>query len=146
MPSMKEILADKSSRAALIEDCTKLIDEEVQKKGGLSGMALKAGYAVVKGLKPGYIRDTTDGLIDSFAERLSPFVDEAKGKNMGVAAYFEQERSRVAEALLGVTDKRAESSSHKIVNSTYQKLRPTAKKHVEEAVPGVGRLFEKFCG
>jgi hypothetical protein len=33
-----------------------------------------------------------------------------------------------------------------MVKGTYLKLRPTAKKHVEEAVPGVGRLVEKHTG
>ena len=29
------------------------------------------------------------------------------------------------------------------LKKTYEKLRPTAKKHVEEAVPGIARLIEK---
>ena len=146
MPTMQEVLSDKSKRKVLIEDCAKLIDEEVQNKSGLSGMAIKTGYKMVKGLKPGFIPDAVDGLIDSFSEVLQPIATEAQGKGTPVAKYFESERSRVAEALLGITDKRAERSSHKMVKGTYLKLRPTAKKHVEEAVPGVGRLVEKHTG
>ncbi len=146
MPTMQEVLSDKSKRKVLIEDCAKLIDEEVHSKGGLSGMAIKTGYKMVKGLKPGFIHDATDSLIDDFAGRLQPIATEAQDKGKTVAAYFESERSRVAEALLGITDKRAERSSHKMVKGTYLKLRPTAKKHVEEAVPGVGRLVEKHTG
>ena len=147
MPTLQEVLSDKSTRAALVEDCTKLIDDEVQKKGGLSGVAIKTGYKVVKGLKPGFIREATDALIDEFANRLQPFADEAKEKDKDVTTYFGSERSRVAEALLGITDQRAERSSKKVVTGTYYKLRPTGKKHVEEAAPGVGRLVEKHtCG
>ena len=144
MATIKDALTDMSTRALLIEDCTKLIDDEVEKKSGLSGVAIKTGYKLVKGLKPGFISEATDKLIDAFSERLQPIVDEAHEKGQGVAAYFESERSRVAEAMLSITDQRAEGASHKAVQSMYLKLRPTAKKHVEQAASGVGRLFEKY--
>ena len=70
MPTIREILDDKSTRSLLVEDCIKLIDSEVQKKSGISGLAIKAGYKVLKGVKPGAIREATDNLIDSFEERL----------------------------------------------------------------------------
>jgi len=146
MPTMQEVLADNAKRKSLIEDCATLIEEEVRGKGGLSGIAIKTGYKVVKGFKPGFIERTTDSLLDDFADRLQPFVEEAKGKSKPVSSHFVSEKSRIADALLGITDKRAERSSHKAVASAYTKLRPTAKKHVEEAVPGVGRLIEKYTG
>jgi len=143
---MQEVLAGGSTRSRLIEDCTKLIDDEVQKKGGVSGFAIKAGYKLVKGLKPGFIPEATDKLIDAFADHLQPIANEATEKKQGIAAYFEAERSRVAEALLHITDERAERATHKVVHSAYLKLRPTAKKHVEDAASGVGRLVEKHAG
>lgn len=146
MPTMQEVLADNAKRKSLIEDCATLIEEEVRGKGGLSGIAIKTGYKVVKGFKPGFIERTTDSLLDDFAERLQPFVEEAKGKSKSVSSHFVSEKGRIADALLGITDKRAERSSHKTVKSAYTKLRPTAKKHVEEAIPGVGRLIEKYTG
>jgi len=146
MPTMQEILASETTRARLIDDCTQLIDDEVQKKSGLSGVAIKTGYKVVKGLKPGAIREATDKLIDDFGKHLQPLADEAKEKNLSIATYFDQERSRVADAMLRITDDRAEKATHKIVKGSYLKLRPTAKKHVEEAAAGVGKLVEKHTG
>ena len=49
----------------------------------------------------------------------------------------------IAEALLGITDDRAARAPGGVVKKSYEKLRPTAKKHVEEAVPGVARLIDK---
>lgn len=146
MQTMQDVLADKTKRKILIEDCAKLIDDEVQSKSGFSGMAIKTAYKVVKGLKPGFINEAIDGLIDDFSARLQPIATEAQEKGKSVGAYFVDQRDRVADAMLGITDKRAERSSHKVVKSTYLKLRPTAKKHVEDAVPGVGRLVEKHTG
>ena len=146
MPTMQEVLADNAKRKNLIEDCARLIDDEVKAKGGLSGIAIKTGYKVVKGFKPGFITHTIDNLLDDFADRLQPMVDEAKEKGKPVGSYIAAEKSRAADSLLGITDKRAERSSHKVIKNAYTKLRPTAKKHVEEAIPGVGRLIEKYTG
>jgi hypothetical protein len=144
MQTMQDVIADHAKRSTLIEDCVRLIDDEVQNKSGLTGIAVKTAYKVVKGLKPGFISDAVDGLIDDFSARLQPIATEAQEKDTSVSAYFVEHRSRVADALLGITDKRAERSTHKVVKGSYSKLRPTAKKHVEEAVPGVGKLVEKY--
>jgi hypothetical protein len=54
------------------------------------------------------------------------------------------QRSRVADALLSVTDSKADGAQSGVVRKTYTKLRPSAKKHVEEAVPGLAVLLEKY--
>ena len=146
MPTMQEVLADEAKRKNLIQDCALLIDEEVKRKGGLGGMAIKTGYKLVKGFKPGFIDRTIDSLLDDFVDRLQPIATEAQDKGKPVAEFFVAERSRVADSLLGITDQRAERSTHRTIKGTYTKLRPTAKKHVEEAIPGVGRLIEKYTG
>ena len=55
MAELKALFGDK--RAQAIEDCVTLIDGEVKDKGGLSGMAIKAGYAVVNGVKPAFVKE-----------------------------------------------------------------------------------------
>ena len=146
MPTLHEILAEAPKRKNLIADCVVVIDEEVHAKGGLGGMAIKAAYKVVKGVKPGFIESSVDSLLDDFAKQLQPIADQANEKGRPVGSYFVSERSRVADALLSITDKRAERSSHKTVKGAYSKLRPSAKKHVEEAVPRLGKLVEKYAG
>jgi hypothetical protein len=49
----------------------------------------------------------------------------------------------VAESLLSITDARAEKHEGGVLKKTYYKLRPTAVKHTEAAVPGVARLVDK---
>jgi hypothetical protein len=51
----------------------------------------------------------------------------------------------VSEALLAITDGRAQRAKNQAVKGTYEKLRPTAKKHVEAAVPRIGRLVAKHA-
>jgi len=106
-------------------------------------MVIKTGYKAVKGIKPGFIRKVVDSLFDRWAANLDPLWEEAVASGTPPLQFFEAERSRVAEALLAVTDAKAENAENKLVRTTYKKLRPTAKNHVEEAVPGLAGLLAK---
>ncbi len=143
MPTLLESMAQSGKRKAVIDDCVTMIDEEVASKGGLSGLAVKAGYKVVKGFKPGFVPEAVDGLLDDFCNNLQGIADDATGQGKPISTFFVANRARVADALLAITDGRAARSRHAVVKSAYERLRPTAKKNVEEAVPRVGTLIEK---
>jgi hypothetical protein len=144
MPRLQDTLNDQAKRKNLIADCCTIIDQEVADKGGLSGLAVKAAYKLVKGFKPGFVPDTVNALIDDFSANLQGIVDDAEAKGVPVPVFFDSNRGRVADALLNVTDERGKKSKHTTIKGAYEKLRPTAKKHVEEAVPRVGTLIEKY--
>ena len=144
MPTLPEILTAPARRQRVLDDCVLLIDEEVAKKGGLSGMAIKGAFAIVKGVKPGFIREAMDHMLDDFAARLQPFYEgHLKDPSRPLDAHFIAHSGGVADALLGITDERSQRAKNAAVKKTYEKLRPTAKKHVEEAVPGLARLVAK---
>ncbi len=138
-----ESLADESKKDAVIADVVKLVDEEVASKGGLSGIALKAAYATVKGVKPGFVQSVVKKLLPDFAAKLDPFWTDGV-KDGKPVAYMEREKSRVADALLSVTDGKISSAQSDTVKSVYKKLRGSAKKNVEEAVPRLARVVEKY--
>jgi len=138
-----ESLADESKKGAVIADVVKLVDEEVSSKGGLSGIALKAGYAAVKGVKPGFVQSVVKKLLPEFAAKLDPFWTDGL-KDGKPLAYMEREKSRVADALLSVTDAKIDGAQSDTVKSLYKKLRGSAKKNVEEAVPRLARVVEKY--
>src|SRR4051812_38543378 len=102
MASLTESLNDEIKKPAVIEDCLHLIDAEVADKGGLSGLAIKAGYGVVKGIKPGFIKQAVTDLMPEFALALDPIYQEAKSKNKPTAEYFKDNSERVADALLAI--------------------------------------------
>jgi hypothetical protein len=140
--SLGEAINDPAKKPAIISDCTKLIDEEVADKGGLSGLAVKAGYAAVKGVKPGFITEVVEKLLPEFAGKLDAIWEEGK-KSGNAPGFMVSNKSRVADALLSVTDARAKSAKSAVVRSTYDKLRGSAKKNVEEAVPRLSKLLDK---
>ncbi len=144
MSSLNDVLGNEAKKPQIIDDCMSLIDAEVAEKGGISGLALKAGYAAVKGVKPGFVRQVITDLLPEFSTALDPIYQEAKGSGKAIGDHIGNERSRVADALLSITDGKAKNSKSGVVKGTYDKLRGTAKKHVEAATPRLGKLIEKY--
>ena len=73
MPTLTDMLLAPGNRPKVIADCTQLINEEVDSKGGLTGLAVKGAYALVKAVKPGFINEAVDHMLDDFVKRLEPF-------------------------------------------------------------------------
>ncbi len=143
MTTLKDVLTNASQRPKVISDCVALIDEEVKAKGGVSGLAIKGAYAVVKAVKPGFITEAVDHMLDDFVSRLEPFHERAKASGENLAAHLTARPSEVADALLAISDERAQRAKNQTVKKAYEKLRPTGKKHVEAAVPGIAKLIEQ---
>ena len=142
MSNLTEILTSDAHKNGVVDDCIALIDAEVGDKGGLTGLAIKAGYKAVQGVKPGFVRNVVNDLLPEFAKALDPIYQEAKTGGKPVADFFTSQSSRVAEALLAITDEKAQRSKNGLVKGTYEKLRSTAKKNVEAAVPRLGKMVE----
>ena len=147
MPTLESQLLAPAARPKVIADCVQLVDDEVASKGGLSGLAIKGAYAVVKAVKGGIILEVVEGLLPDFAAKLEPTYQAwlaAAGEPL--PAFFEKRSGEVAEALLAITDGRAQKTHNATLRKAYEKLRPTGKKNVEQAVPRLGRLLEKHAG
>lgn len=139
---------DAANRHEVVADTVKLIDAEVKSKSGLTGMALKGGYKVVKKLKGGrMIEDAADGLLDEFAEALDPLYQSylQTDRFTTFEEYLAAHRDQACRALLAITDRKAKSADNKVLQGTYNKLRGQAEKHVKDALPGVGQLIDKYA-
>jgi hypothetical protein len=145
MPTLTDMLLAPGARPKVIADCVQLINEEVDSKGGLTGLAVKGAYALVKAVKPGFINEAVDHMLDDFVKRLEPFWAEAQSKNEPIGPLLSSRAPQVADALLSISDERAARSTNQSLKKAYEKLRPTGKKHVEQAVPRVGRLIQKYA-
>ena len=144
MGSLIDALTNNTQKSTVVRDCCDLIDAEVKDKGGISGLAIKAGYSTVKGIKPGFVEKAVEDLLPEFAKALEPIYDDAKAQNKPVSEFFVTNTSRVADALLGITDAKAARAKSGVAKSAYDKLRGSAKKNVEQAVPRLGKLIEKY--
>ena len=139
------MLGSAPKRDQVVADACRVLDDEVSDKGGLSGLVIKGAYAVVKGIKPGFVKEVVDGLLGEFLSCLDPLYQEAVARGVKPSAHLQANAGRVADALLAVTDAKAARAQRAVVKSTYDKLRPTAKKHVEAAAPRLGGLLDRHA-
>lgn len=130
-------------RAALVADAEKVLDAEVADKSGLGGIAIKTAFKVVKGVRPGFIRDVIEHLLDDFLAQVDPLYQRAVAQGLSPGELLEKEKSTVASALLSVTDAKAKRANSELVKKTYEKLRPSAQKQVEVATPRLATLLNR---
>ena len=101
MPNLNDILLVPGNRPKVVADCVQLIEEEVDSKGGLTGLAVKAAFAVVKAVKPGFVTEAVDHMLNDFVSRLEPFWAEAQAKNEPIGPLLNARAGQVADALAG---------------------------------------------
>ncbi|MGI8578482.1 MAG: DUF6918 family protein [Nocardioidaceae bacterium] len=131
-------------RQAVVQDLEKLVNAEVADKRGMSGLAIKSGYGVVKRVNASFVPRAIDGMLDDFVVRIQPFYDEfVQSPHGSFADHLAAHSSTVADSLLVVTDDRAGATKRESVKKAYGRLRPQAKKHVEQAIPRLGALIER---
>lgn len=143
--SLKEQMAPVQKRNALIDDALSVLDEEVSDKSGLSGVAVKTAFKLIKGVQPGFLRKVVDKLLDDFLEKTNPIYQSAVAAGLSPGAHVVKEKAALASALLSVTDRKAEQAESEMVRKTYAKLRPTAEKHVEAAAPRLAKLLDRHA-
>lgn len=140
---LSDVILQPKNVPAVVAACCKLIDDEVSSKGGLSGLAVKAGYKAVQGVKPNFVRHVVMQLLPDFVRAVEPMWEEGVAKG-NAAQHLKDNRGRAADALLSVTDEKAKNAKSGLVRGTYDKLRGSAKKHVEEAVPRLADMLAMY--
>ncbi len=146
MGKLAEALLSQDNRPKVIRDCAQLIDAEVARKTGISGMAIKGGYKVFKKVKPTAVEEAMDTLLDEFVEKLDPVYETYRASKSGesLEQFLVRNGPKIANTLLEITDARATDSPHRVIKKAYFKLRPMASKQVQEALPAVSRLVERY--
>lgn len=146
MGSLVTVVADPTRRGAVLDDCVALIEAEVADKGGLTGLAVKGAYKSVKSLKPGMVRASMDALLNDFSKQLDPFWQDCQKAGAAPRTFFVQRKTEVANALLSITDQRANNSKHRVLVKAYKSLRGRAIDHIGSAMPRFADLVAKHAG
>jgi hypothetical protein len=137
--TLVDALKDPVKRAAVVAACAKLVEEEVGRKSGLVGVAVRTGFKTVSSLTPRFVPRAFEVLLPEFAPAIDPLY--AKARESGdVRKWFGDHAGAVADALLAVTDARAARADHAVLVRVYRTLRGRARDHVIEAVPGLARI------
>lgn len=144
MQNLKDVAEDPTQRQALVEDIHQLIGRRVDAVRGLSGMAIRGGYKVVSKMRGGrMIPSAVNTMLDAFCAALDPFVDafrEDGGDSF--ARFLKGKESQVSNALLSITDARAERANP-LLQRPYKKLRGFGEAQVEAAVPEIADIVQR---
>lgn len=125
-----------------------LIETHVSSRGGLRGISLKTGLAMLKTAKPGILPRAAQRLLPEFLDALEPFHMEFrqaghKSKDRDFGTFLQKRSVHVVTALLTVADRRAQQASH-IVQSNYARFRGTAESEVSTLIPALGRMIDAY--
>ena len=145
MGSLVEVLKDQNKRKLVLDDCERLLDSEVADKRGISGVAVKASFKILKKFKAGMIRITLDDMIDEFAVKVDPYWLECQEKGGDAQQFFVSRKVEVANSLLTITDERAKVSPNRSIRKAYNSLRPKAVQHIGDAMPRFSKLVVKHA-
>ena len=145
--TLHDILLAPDTQPAVVADCLKLIEQEVASKSGISGTGVKLAYKTAKSFASGYLQSTVESLLPDLVTQLEPFwADYAASGASGFGDYLAKRGDEVSEALLSVSDERAQRSSRAVIIKAYRTVRGGAAKHVTAALPAVGALVQKYAG
>jgi Family of unknown function (DUF6918) len=145
MATLVERLGSAPNREHVVADCVAMIDHQVQSKGGVGGLTIRAAYATIKAIKRGFVKDVVEALLDDWLAKLQPHHDKWSASKAGSFADFLVARSDdVAEDLLSVTDAKAEVTKHTTAKKAYLKMRGGAKRNTIEAIPELAKIVDKY--
>jgi len=147
MATLQDILLTPENKPHVIDDCLTLIDEEVKGKSGISGTAVKLAYKTANAFASGYLRGMVELLAPDMIIELEPFWADFTASGAGdFGDYLVKHGDEVSDALLSVTDRRAETSTRPTILKAYKTVRGGASKHVTAALPALGALVQKYAG
>jgi len=140
---IRALLGDRPRRRALVQDLVAVVEEEVSSKKGLGGIALKAAFGLVTGVRPGFLKEAVNTLLDGSVDGLEPILAGGQARGLGPGAALKADPGQTASALLRVVDQRASRASNQTLRKAYDRLRGSAQKQVEEAVPRLADTLER---
>ena len=148
MPAtLQDILLAPDTQPHVVDDCQKLIEQELSTKSGVSGTAVKVAYKTAHSFAPGYLRAKVEQLVPEMVIQLEPFwADFSASGSSDFGDYLAKRGDEVSEALLAVTDAHGAQSNRPTIVRAYKAVRGSAAKHITAALPNLGALVQKYAG
>ena len=146
MTTLADVLLAPERRDALIARTAQWVDEYVGALAGLRGMALRAGLAAARAVRPDAVERGVTRLLPEFAAALEPFWQDfrASGRASGgrdFGAYLRQHAAPASAAMMARVDARMAGTSHRALAAAYRRLRGTLAAELERTLPDVARML-----
>jgi hypothetical protein len=147
MKSLKEIFEDPEASRSVLSDGLRVLDEEIAKRSGIGGLAIKGAYKVVRNVQGGRtLQKAVQILMPEFIDKLDPYYKryQEEGKVKTWTEYLRPHYVTIADELLAVTDRRIQETDNRAIRGAYDKLRPKARKEVVSSLPALCRMMERY--
>lgn len=147
MKTLKMIVSEPGVHQAVLKDSQRVLDDEVSKKSGLSGFAIKGAYKLAKSVQGGKaLEKVIEILMPDFIDKFEPYFEkyQKEGATGAFASYLAPHFDTLADQMLSITDGRVKEIESSMARNTYAKLRPKAKKEVVASLPGLARMIDKY--
>jgi len=141
MKTLAESLLAPHRREAVVKDAVSLVETHVGSRGGLRGVSLKTGLAMLKTAKPGIVDRALQRLLPELVQALEPlYIEFRESRGRDFSTFLVQHSDRAAIALLAVSDAHAGKASAAI-QSAYARLRSAAEAELAAAMPALSQLM-----
>lgn len=144
--TLRQILLAPDTQPNVVTDCLALIEQQVSEMSGVSGGATKLAYKTAKAFASGYLRKTVESLLPDIVDALQPYwADFTTSGGSDFGDYLAKRGEDVSQSLLAVSDAHAARSQRPTIIKAYQTVRSGAARHIEAALPEVGKLVLKYA-
>jgi hypothetical protein len=145
MKTLADILSAPQHQDAFTADAVQLIESHIASRGGIKGITLKTGLAMLKAARPDILPRAVRRLQPEFSQALEPLYREfASAPQRDFTLFLQKNAQRAAAALLAAADARVAASSNSKTRSTYARFRSTAESEVLAAMPAIGKLIRAY--
>lgn len=137
---LSEQIQNKQIRLNIANECVQLMEEQVNAKKGITGVAFKTLYKGIKTIKSDYPVKAITGLLPSVSEAIEPIWAEGMQKGDPIK-HLKDNQALTADKILSVTDLRIKKAQNKIVKASYSRIRNSLQDEIQQAVPGLADIL-----
>lgn len=147
MSSLSSILLSLRDPEALVADLAQALEAHIASKSGLSGAAMKLGYAALRSAKPDIASRAAQRLLPDIAQALDPLYAEfAQARAADFGGFLTQHGQRASSVVLGAVDARMGSINNSAAKTIYQRFRGSAGDELQKLLPVFGRILNAHIG
>ena len=140
---LKDILLAEDYRDTAVARITGVVEQQIARRKGLSGAGLRTALKMAKSNRPDMLPTVINRLLPHFCEALEPYFQQFQASDETDFQHFVMQReSELTEAMLSVTDGRAEQTQKKTFKRMYKQLRGTAGDELSAALPDIAALVQ----
>lgn len=146
MKTLADILGAPHQREAVIADVVTLIEQQVARRSGLTGMGLRTALGMARAARPDLLQRAVGHLLPGFATALEPLYRRFRsgGEDGDFSVFLQKHTAEARDALLSVADRRAAGLSNPSLKAVYARFRGVAEAEVENAIPPLSRLIRGY--